>query len=409
MGCAATRMIPDMSLGQLSGHTAGILGLCVFTVDGEVWLASASHDKTVKVWKATGGALVHTLEGHGDFCTAIVAYDSGGAPRIASGSADRTVRIWDPKAGKLVKICEGHEYFVKVMTTTKDDSGAPVIVSSALDGTIRTWRGDSGEAIAVIRVHPQPPGHELTTIRRQSLVAPPAPPKRGSMVGGAAPPAGGRKSRYSKAPVPKRGPPGGAPAPIFAIAADGAGTQLITGHADGAIKTWPLTSCDAPSNAVSDAHGDSVFALCVFAGAAGERCASGSADFSIKIWDLGAMAALVTIPGAHDEKVCALTTFAPSDGTPVKLVSGSGDMQLALWDAEATPELEPPDKNAPKPEDPDEEVGPRSKAINRLEGHTTIISAVVPYMAGDKQRVASSAWDGRVRLWDPFDDGPGIC
>ena len=400
MGCGAARMIPDSSLAQLGGHTAGILGLATFLVDGEVRVASASHDKTVRIWRTTGECLIHVLEGHGDFLTAICAYESGGAARVASGSADRTVRIWDPKEGKCLHILRGHEYFIKVMTAFKDAStGDALIASSALDGTIRTWRGDDGSPVAVIKVHAQPPGHELSSIRRQSLVAPPR--KRGSMVGGAQ--GGARKSQY-KSKVAAKPPPGGEK-PAFAIAAFDGATRLVTGHADGTMKTWANASGDAAA-ADWQSHEAPVFALCVFAGAAGERCASGSGDFSIKVWDLAARAALVTIPGAHDEKVCCLVCFAPPDGSPAKLVSGSGDMQLALWDAEATPELEPPEKGKP---DDDEEAGPRSKAINRLEGHTTVVSSLGAYLSNGKQRVASAAWDGKVRLWDPFDDGPGVC
>ncbi|KAH8046465.1 helicase [Aureococcus anophagefferens] len=337
MGCGAARMIPDSSLAQLGGHTAGILGLATFLVDGEVRVASASHDKTVRIWRTTGECLIHVLEGHGDFLTAICAYESGGA-----------------------------RYFIKVMTAFKDAStGDALIASSALDGTIRTWRGDDGSPVAVIKVHAQPPGHELSSIRRQSLVAPPR--KRGSMVGGAQ--GGARKSQY-KSKVAAKPPPGGEK-PAFAIAAFDGATRLVTGHADGTMKTWANASGDAAA-ADWQGHEAPVFALCVFAGAAGERCASGSGDFSIKVWDLAARAALVTIPGAHDEKVCCLACFAPPDGSPAKLVSGSGDMQLALWDAEATPELEPPEKGKP---DDDEEAGPRSKAINRLEGHTTVVSS----------------------------------
>ena len=182
MGCGVSQgAVRDESLAQLSGHTAGILGLCAFTVDGEYRFASASHDRSVRVWNPTATpALVRVLEGHSDFLTSIVAFDVDGAPRLASGSADMSVRIWDPVGGKALNVMTGHLYFIKVLVTFRDAKGAPLLASSALDGTIRTWHGVTGACVATIAVHPKPPGHELTSYQRATVVAPLRGSGRGS-------------------------------------------------------------------------------------------------------------------------------------------------------------------------------------------------------------------------------------
>ena len=65
-------------------------------------MASASNDKTVRLWDSATGAVHRTLEGHlnGVFG---VAFSPDGK-LVASASWDRTVRLWDlatEMAGKI--------------------------------------------------------------------------------------------------------------------------------------------------------------------------------------------------------------------------------------------------------------------------------------------------------------------
>ena len=66
----------------------------------EALLASASDDRTVRIWDLRARRELHRLSGHGDGCNA-VAFSPDGA-RLASGGDDRNMRIWDVISGEEV-------------------------------------------------------------------------------------------------------------------------------------------------------------------------------------------------------------------------------------------------------------------------------------------------------------------
>jgi WD40 repeat protein len=76
-------------LKTLKGHTAQVRGLA-FSSDGQL-LASASADKTIKLWKADGSKLI-TLKGHTHPVWSVAFSPDG--QRLISTSEDGTVKIW---------------------------------------------------------------------------------------------------------------------------------------------------------------------------------------------------------------------------------------------------------------------------------------------------------------------------
>jgi WD domain, G-beta repeat len=64
----------------------------------------------VKLWDATAGKEIRSLQGHGDWVNS-VAFSPDGT-RLASASNDQTVKLWDVKSGVEVLTLRGHVVYV---------------------------------------------------------------------------------------------------------------------------------------------------------------------------------------------------------------------------------------------------------------------------------------------------------
>jgi len=58
-------------------------------------LASASEDKTVKVWDVAVATCVATLRGHSGWVLCLAVLGDAGSCRLVSASEDKCVKVWD--------------------------------------------------------------------------------------------------------------------------------------------------------------------------------------------------------------------------------------------------------------------------------------------------------------------------
>jgi eukaryotic-like serine/threonine-protein kinase len=136
---------------RLRGHGHLVLALA-YSPDGKR-LATASTDRTVKLWNAETGKLQATLKGHARGVNA-VSWNRDGR-RLASGSSDGTIKLWDATTLKEIAgfkghqdIHEGHEdsavtieWWRGVSSLSWDPAGRR-LASASTDGTVKLWDQD---------------------------------------------------------------------------------------------------------------------------------------------------------------------------------------------------------------------------------------------------------------------------
>ena len=115
-------------------------------------LASASYDRTVRLWRMPGGAELATLTGHQDWVNAVALGQVGGRAVAASGGFDATVRIWDVETGDCLRVLEGHGSAVSGVALGQV-GGRAVAASGGFDATVRIWDVETGDCLRVLEGH----------------------------------------------------------------------------------------------------------------------------------------------------------------------------------------------------------------------------------------------------------------
>lgn len=145
-----TVKIYDASAGTpvliYNGHSGGV-NTVRWSADG-TRLVTASTDQTARIWRLADGSTLHILQGH----TARVwaAAWSPDMKYVVTASADRTAIVWDASIGQQIVTYTGHTDTVRAVSWSPTSTH---IATASHDGTVQVWDGLTGAHILTYTGH----------------------------------------------------------------------------------------------------------------------------------------------------------------------------------------------------------------------------------------------------------------
>lgn len=123
----------NKSVARMTGHQ-GLVNMVAFSPDG-FYFASASFDKSIKLWDGRTGKFLTSFRGHVQSVYQISW--SSDSRMIVSGSKDSTMKVWDVEKKKLMFDLPGHADEVYAVDWSPDGEK---VASGSKDRMLRIWR-----------------------------------------------------------------------------------------------------------------------------------------------------------------------------------------------------------------------------------------------------------------------------
>lgn len=124
-----------LNVHMYEGHQHYVMQVAINPKDSNTF-ASASLDRTIKVWQLGSPDANFTLEGHWRGVNCVDYYPGADKPYLISGSDDKTIKIWDYQTKTCVQTLEGHTENISTVMYYPD---LPIILTGSEDFSVRLW------------------------------------------------------------------------------------------------------------------------------------------------------------------------------------------------------------------------------------------------------------------------------
>jgi WD40 repeat protein len=366
-------VIPHSERAILDDQSGEVSGICAFTVNNQIRLATVGKDSAVRIWDPSTGQLLSVLAGHTDWVRAICPFDLDGQALLATGGDDRSVRIWDPSTGRLRAVLESQTHMpeageslnqgtIYALCAFAADKQVLLASAGAYQG-IRIWDPITCRLQfslnADVPEHDQIKGLCAFNLKDQTVLA--AAHGNGTIRIWDLTTQRQLATLQGHTGVVKWACPFMASEQVLLASAGGDGTVRIWDPATGQQQT------------TLEGHSGWVNGVCYFTIDDHVLLASVGADGTVRIWDPPIRQRRTTTRSSASliSGVCEFTL-----GGQVQLATAGADGTIRVWDA----------------------VTGHQQAT--LDGHNSASSVCALTLAG-QVRLASAGEDGTVRIWDP--------
>lgn len=265
-------------------------------------IASGSYDRSVRIWDATTGECVRTLNGHTQGVDA-VAWSPDGA-LLASASLDMSVQVWDVTSWEPLHTLHGQAGIVDVAWSPDGKA----LATAGVDGTLSVWevatnrqeRTLVGHTAPATSVAWSPDGRWIGSTSRDATI------RLWHAANGT--PAGVLTGHNLVVYCVRWSPDG----------------SILASSGNTTVRLWSAGS----GALLHTLTGHSGYVLRVAWRPDGRLIASGSADRAVGLWDARA-GTLIAMLGGHSDWVHGVT-WSP-DGGMLASCGGTDDGTIKLW------------------------------------------------------------------------------